>query len=210
MPQDIQPLNGATPGNHSNKTKKRNKQKSQQATASQSHPFGSPGTPRMNHYQRLMSRFYEPLVLLHTLSSFPRNQPSIIHENEASRGSEKSLHKQFLNDLAYLCDYLKGGDTVVSIAIEERPQGYVFWVASDTKHTTKVTTFLKKVLDILKSITLSHAKREDFKRDLTLDCIKFSKCRIEEYSACIQPLLDRCSATLGIDHGKGIRPRIRI
>ena len=38
------------------------------------------------------------------------------------------LKRNFLNQLAYVCDYIKGGDTVTAIALEAQPPLVTFWM----------------------------------------------------------------------------------
>ena len=93
--------------------------------------------PRLNKHNRLLSRFYEPLVLLRTLGQ-TRGQHSSL---SSSSGTETSARRQFLNDLAFICDYEKGGDTVTAIAVQHLPEHAVFWLAANTNHAVKVLKF---------------------------------------------------------------------
>jgi hypothetical protein len=78
----------------------------------------SPNAPRFDPHQRLLSRFYEPLILLCTLgrtrgehrAEFPRSA-------DVNSWPLKYARRLVLNQLAFLCDYDTGGDSVTAISI---------------------------------------------------------------------------------------------
>src|ERR1700761_7222066 len=94
----------------------------------------SPSKPRLDQHKRQLSRFYEPLILLFTLGS-TRGEHRCDTTPErlyASELSIKDLRRRFLSELAYICDYDKGGETVAAIGLQSTPQCYVFWVAANS------------------------------------------------------------------------------
>lgn len=159
------------------------------------------GKPRLGSHNRLLSRFYGPLVLLHVLG-----QTRGCHTNALSTGDPLletcRLRRQFLNDLSYVCDYDKGGDTVTSIAIEARPQGFVYWLASNKHPDKKVTDFLSNCLKDLRRISRSSVEEiQPLRHELVTQCIQFSTKRIKKYWSCLRPLLQRCFLLLEVEQG---------
>ncbi|KAF4630002.1 hypothetical protein G7Y89_g8139 [Cudoniella acicularis] len=83
----------------------------------------------------LHKRFYEAILMLHILG---RNRGDRISEEDAHHSDPepleldaRRLRRPFLRHLAYLCDFEKGGDSATAIAIQQTPQGVVYWVASN-------------------------------------------------------------------------------
>ncbi|KAH6664598.1 hypothetical protein B0J14DRAFT_493340, partial [Halenospora varia] len=52
------------------------------------------------------------------------------------------LRRTFLDQLAYVCDHIKGGDTVIAIALKAQPPGVTFWVASNDELSMGTISFL--------------------------------------------------------------------
>src|SRR5688500_17846751 len=77
------------------------------------------GTPRFDNYQTLIHRFYEPLILLAALGQTRGHHISKPHATK-----EQALHRRFLRNLAYVCDYEKGGKTTTAIGLEEKSDMY--------------------------------------------------------------------------------------
>jgi hypothetical protein len=89
--------------------------------------------------QKLWHRLYEPLILL---SAYGKSQGKHVKSDDASSegyldGSNKTLRKKFLDELAYICDYSPSGNTVTAIAIRDGPQ-LIYWVAANTNQGSKV------------------------------------------------------------------------
>jgi hypothetical protein len=134
------------------------------------------GRPRLHPYQRLLGRFYEVLFLLKALG-----QTRGIHTPEPpALDQQQESRRRFLQDLAYICDSQKGGDTCTAIGIEESSHNYTFWVAVN-KARDEITEFLKDVLKILRiSVNLSVQEMETHREMLIRDCIEFASLRINE------------------------------
>lgn len=157
----------------------------------------SPRAPRLDPVQRLLYRFYEPFLLLHTLNpTMGEHSPSNADDDPDLLATHR-LRRRFLDDLAYFCDYEKGGDTVTAIAVEDRPQGPIFWFASNTSKDTKVKGFVEEILDRLKQASSVRANdREDLKVALAHKAINFGHRRIKKYRSLLRPLLPTASKLL--------------
>jgi hypothetical protein len=79
---------------------------------------------------KFLKRFYESLVILHVLG---KNRGVHLKEDddelyEIDLTSTK-LRRAFVRNIAYLCDYQKGGDSMTAIALEQDSDEVVFWLA---------------------------------------------------------------------------------
>jgi hypothetical protein len=165
-----------------------------------SHPRAdsvSPNRPRLNPQERLLNRFYEPLVLLYTLG-----QTRGEHVRAVSHTRENLAHlpltelrRTFLNELAYMCDYDKGGKTVTALGLQFTPQKHIFWVASNTGSTTKIIDFLHSLLTQIMHVSATPNTAE-FTADLAYRCVNFAAPRIKKYRSHLRPLIRRCTAYL--------------
>ncbi|KAF2118104.1 hypothetical protein BDV96DRAFT_620140, partial [Lophiotrema nucula] len=161
--------------------------------------LGSPNRPRLAPHERQLSRFYEPLVLLYTLGRTRGEHTHSVPFDEAdtARLSHKDLRRKFLNDLAYMCDYDKGGDTVTAIGLESTPQGHIFWVASNKCPKTKIVPFLESLLIRMRQVSAAaDISVPDQVEGLAAKCINFATPRIKKYKSHLSPLLRRCVSHL--------------
>ena len=97
---------------------------------------------------KLMRRFYEPLILQHVLGPTrgDRIQCEPLDTLDESELDNWNLRRSFLDRLAYICDFKKGGATVTAIALEQRPAGVVFWVVANENVKGNVVKALEKIL----------------------------------------------------------------
>ena len=175
-------------------------------------PTAPRATPR-KPADKLMMRFYEPLVLQHVLdntrgSHIPCQPPDVQDESELDNCK---LRRSFLNQLAYICDFKKGGDTVTAIALEETPAGVVFWVAANRGVKDKVVSFLEGILKSLANLGGAAAVKSTAEaEDSIFRCVvEFGQPRVKAYWGLMQKKMDRCLTVLGksesqSDKGKSI------
>ncbi|KAF3147476.1 hypothetical protein TWF594_002695 [Orbilia oligospora] len=100
---------------------------------------------------KLWKRFYEPLVLL---SAYGKSQgPHFKSTGDETFCSDdnRDLKKQFLDQLAYVCDYETGGGTVTAIAVEDGPQ-LKYWVATNTDKSSKILPYISSILASLETV----------------------------------------------------------
>ncbi|KAJ0315631.1 hypothetical protein COL5a_011943 [Colletotrichum fioriniae] len=100
----------------------------------------------MEPYTRLLFRLYEALSLLFIIR--PIGGPHVV--SQLGNYTTQDVRRRFLKNLAFLCDYKKGGSTATAIAVENCYDCYVFWVASNEGAGDKVVDFLKDVLNSLR------------------------------------------------------------
>jgi hypothetical protein len=147
-----------------------------------------------NNRNKLLHRFYEPLVLLHVLDSIqgdhvPRQREDSQPPDHTSR---TELRRRFLESLAYVCDYDKGGDTVTAIFVSSAPLTYHVASNKSLKETNKVVPFLDSLLKKLRTLRASTLGDE---RRILEKCVAFSGKRVMEYWRSLQKSLMKCINT---------------
>lgn len=139
---------------------------------------------------KLLRRFYEALALL---TVFGPNRGDYQDEEElepleepSSLNNEK-LRRSFVKSLAYLCEYEKGGAQTTAIALQQTPQGVVYWFASNQVIGRKDTVhdFLHTTLRGLSSITTDHVAQAE--TDLFARAVAFSAKKIKTYIRFLRP-----------------------
>lgn len=142
---------------------------------------------------KLIRRFYEPLVLLSALGPTrgPISDPNTHALKDLAHLSLTDLKRVLLNELAYVCDYDKGGETVTALALQPTPQGYVFWVATNKASAEKIIGFLTSLLIQLGN-SLDIVDIEQESAELAARCIAFATPRIKKYKSLLRQLLPRC------------------
>ncbi|KAF0328621.1 hypothetical protein GQ607_004033 [Colletotrichum asianum] len=150
--------------------------------------------PRLDPYKRLLSRFYEALVLLWILR--PVNGPHII--SRLGNYSLQDVRRRFLRNLCFICDYDKGGKTTTAIGVEDTADGHIFWVSSNEGAKDRVVEFLNGVLKLLKHSNGHPEGRRVAERTLMADCLEFARRRLHKESRILQSAARRCAETLNI------------
>ncbi|KAI0389383.1 hypothetical protein F5Y17DRAFT_449070 [Xylariaceae sp. FL0594] len=151
-------------------------------------------SPRSNvsyngKYSKLWRRFYEPLVLLSILGS--------TRGRHSDAPVSTPLHR-FLDNLAYICDHQKGGNTTSAVAIEDTPQLAVFWVASNCPNQCgKTVPFLRLVLESARAIADScPQQRGDLTGQLVRECFSFAQARVKKEEALLRKEITKCMGYL--------------
>lgn len=147
---------------------------------------------RLDFYQKLLRRFYEPLVLLRLLGRSHGNHKTYPHHPN----NFQSTRRQFLQNLAYICDYEKGGNTCTAIGLEELDVCYRFWVASNEK-TPIVPEFLTIALQRLSEI--SNSPESEFQQretDFSKLCVDFARPRIFKERKLLSAAIRDCQRVL--------------
>lgn len=169
------------------------------------------GKPRLDKYQRLVSRLYEPLILL--LLEQPVQGPHVISNRD--NASLTSSRRRLTTNLAYICDWDKGGRTTTSIAIEDSEHCYMFWVASNQDHGQDATDanvgasdFLRKILQHLQDTTREPNPNATWLRNqedaCARACTAFASRRIKKEEKILSNMAKRCLDYVGntsFDHG---------
>ncbi|CAG8956265.1 hypothetical protein HYFRA_00003645 [Hymenoscyphus fraxineus] len=159
-------------------------------------------TPRSPH-DKLLYRLYEPLILLEVLDKYG-GLPVSEFPSEVDATSNLELRRSFLNQLAYVCDFRKGGETVTAVALESAPSGITFWIASNKSIPTKTIHHLNAILKLLKSLGtspfVSTEKVVETEENIIELCIKFNHERLGVYRKGLQKYLELCLEALNLSN----------
>ena len=176
--------------------------RSPRATKSNHTPPGAarsgkvPKTPRFGAYEKLIHRFYEPLILLEIFGR-TRGERDVDPGNPST---PRERRRRLLKNLSYLCDNVKGGDSTAAIGLEENPKTFRFWLASNaTRSDDKVKKFLIQTLTKVKGIiqTRSDGREDDVNR-FVRTCIQFATQRIHKEQALLIQKIEHCKQYLSI------------
>lgn len=145
----------------------------------------------MDPYFRLLARFYEALVLLSLLR--PVVGSHVV--SQLNTFSLQDTRRRFLKNLAFLCDYNKGGDTTTAFAVESREDCYVFWVASNEGAKNKVTRFLGDILERVRNATGLPDQRDAIEKALVVTT-QFANARIKKEARMLRNMAVQCRSFL--------------
>lgn len=146
------------------------------------------GHPRFGRYYKLLSRLYEVLVLLLLLGqSRGEHTPRQIALDEATE-----TRRRFLQNLAYICDYEKGGRTCTAVGLEESETCYRVWLACN-EGNYQTTKFLQTTLASLQKISkLPEGGSTNKIEALSKLCIEFAAKRIGKERKCLLRAAKQC------------------
>lgn len=153
------------------------------------------GRPRLDKYQRLLSRFYEPLLLLGVLGQTYGNHTTVPRE----LNPERARRRKFLRNLSYICDYKKGGESCTAVALEDSDTCYNFWVASNADNRA-IVDFLKDVLGILQVITSQPSLESGPSQTagFVKICFDFAAYRVRGEALCLFRAARECRRSLEV------------
>jgi hypothetical protein len=105
-------------------------------------------TPRMNRYERQIMRLYESIIFLDTVC-----KDKVIGSPRFTMPNKSNLNDflgGYIEYLAHMCDFDKGGDSTTAIGLEDQKERNIFWIAQNHDPHDRAKPFLEKVLNILK------------------------------------------------------------
>ncbi|KAI3558697.1 hypothetical protein CABS01_05363 [Colletotrichum abscissum] len=151
-------------------------------------------TPRMEPYARLRYRLYEALLLLFIIR--PIVGPHVV--SQLGTYTTQDVQRRFFKNLAFLCDYRKGGRTATAIAVENRYDCYVFWVASNEGAGDKVVDFLEDVLKTLRMFRepINELDRATAEVALVVRCTAFASDRLRQEARILRNSARKCRLSL--------------
>lgn len=148
-------------------------------------------TPRLDPYHRLMCRLYEAFFLLRIFGQVRGPHTTITLDSSTELGTRR----RFLSNLAFLCDYAKGGPTTTAIAVEDCVDSNLLWVSSNEGTRQNVVSFLKKLVHCIKEFhLLPRDGRAEAKNQLLQMSINFSNQRIRKQARGLANVAARCRA----------------
>ncbi|KIW36439.1 uncharacterized protein PV06_11328 [Exophiala oligosperma] len=145
---------------------------------------------------KLLRRFYEPLTLLRVIDPTRGAQrPDLTLDRGLDEQSK--LWRNFLDQLAFLCDFEKGGDTVTAVAVQRTVEYPIFSLASNSKSRNKAAAHLRWILTSLGQIHTTEKTAPQVEDEITNRCIEFSHRRIKVYSAWLVRAIRNATRTTG-------------
>lgn len=150
-------------------------------------------TPRLSPYNKLLSRLFEFLALFSILKKAAG--PHVITNHDSS--TLEATRRRFLRNLCFICDFKKGGDTTTSIAVEDLPDCFMFWVAGNVTPSPKVVDFLSNVLGRLQEAEAGDdTEKNRLAVELTEDCIQFGTPRLKKECKILCNAAQKCQSYL--------------
>ncbi|OJK01294.1 hypothetical protein ASPACDRAFT_1879878 [Aspergillus aculeatus ATCC 16872] len=148
------------------------------------------GPPRLNAYKRLLGRFYEPLFLLRVLGQ-TRGQHTVGSSDPSLE--QETRRRRFLRNLAFVCDFTKGGISCTAIGLEDSETCYRFWISSNAS-VDKIVEFAKNALSRLKRFTTITGDIDggQYKAEFTGFCLDFAISRVKKERQCLFQAINQC------------------
>lgn len=157
-------------------------------------------TPRFDPYDKLLYRFFEAVFLLSLLGNIRGPHLTTVF-NPASL---ISIRRRFLKNLAFLCDGLKGGESTTSIAVQDRPDCFVFWVSSNQGPSDTTLDLLRSVLEDIKAfVRSSQNDRASVEDNLIRRCVESSVKRMRNQARSLVNNAQRCRELLSEESTDG-------
>ena len=143
---------------------------------------------------KLLRRFYEPMLLLNLLDPVRGQRVDRPTDPEHGALSSTELRRAFVDKLAYLCDFKKGGDTITAIALQNSPQGVVIHCAANDHVKPRVKDFIRETLELL--VTASDANHAEVEALIFKKAISLSRDRLRIYWKWADEMIIKCSKHL--------------
>lgn len=144
-------------------------------------------------YQKVLSRFYEPLLLLRALGQTRGDHRTV----SCDLGPEEARRRRFLQNLSYIGDIEKSGVSCTAIGLEDTETCYRFWVASNHLND-RIVDFLRTVLGQLEAISSHSPGVPETDRDSLVNrCVGFAANRIREETKALFRKIKECYPTPG-------------
>ncbi|OCT52304.1 hypothetical protein CLCR_08353 [Cladophialophora carrionii] len=149
----------------------------------------------LNANEKLLRRFYEPLVLLGALDpTRGAHRPDLT--SDLGLDKQSKWWRNFLDQLAFLCDFEKGGDTVTAIAVQKRVDHPVFWLASNSKSRDKARDHVCWILGRLNDMHSVDIWDDEREREILFGCIDFSRARVKTYIVWLMRALKQAKESM--------------
>jgi hypothetical protein len=142
-------------------------------------------------------QFYESQLLLYVLEKVRGEHKKRQNYHGELDQDETELRRSFVDKLAYICDFKKGGSTVTALALQKTYQGVIFWLAANETVKFKVVAFFRQVLHLVKKVEAG-ASSKATERQLLALIVPFNKERLDYYWSALLKYLPVCIERLGV------------
>ena len=137
-------------------------------------------------------QFYESHLLLFMLERVRGDHIKRQSYHSELDQDETELRRSFVDKLAYICDFMKGGSTVTALALQRTPQGVIFWISANSTVKEKTEVFLRKILQLLKKVEIKRASTKSTEAQLLARIIPFNERRLNFYWSALKKDLPVC------------------
>ncbi|KAJ9654033.1 hypothetical protein H2198_006888 [Neophaeococcomyces mojaviensis] len=137
-------------------------------------------------YNAISDTFRERIVLLEILQrKHTPLDPALTPQSEIV--TRNPTWQVFLNQISWLCDYDKGGDSTSSIAVEGTLNGLKYWLAANFDKNKKGVEHLRKVLGMLSGLSaLPPDEHKPICDKVLKDSIDFSERKFSNYERLLR------------------------
>jgi len=149
--------------------------------------FVSPKSDKLDDaYDAILDTFRERIILLEILQyKHSPLEPALAPRFEVV--TRDPTWQVFLNQLSWLCDFDKGGDSTSSIAVEGTPAGPKYWLAANFDKKKEGVQHLREVLRMLSKLeTLPPEKHRPIGNRILKDSIDFSERKFSHYEKSLK------------------------
>lgn len=149
-----------------------------------------------NANEKLLRRFYEPLVLLGVLDpTRGAHRPDLITDRGLDEPSK--LWRNFLDQLSWLCDSATGEHTVTSIAAQRTTDRPCFWVASNSAARQRARGHLEWLFSRLTPLyTATSVSTTPIEDRVVVGCITFGSKRVKAYTAWLRQAISKAKSAV--------------
>lgn len=145
-------------------------------------------------------RFYESQLLLYVLENVRGDHSKRQNYHGELDQDATELRRSFMDQLAYICDFKRGGSTVTALALQQTPQGVTFWLAANDTVKQRVMYFLQEILTVLKNMK-DGVTKESIEAQLLNRIISFNKERLDYYWSALEDQMNLCTERLNVLEG---------
>ncbi|KAF4630477.1 hypothetical protein G7Y89_g7669 [Cudoniella acicularis] len=155
-------------------------------------------------------QFYESQLLLYVLEKVRGEHKKRQNYHGELDQDETELRRSFIDQLAYICDFKKGGSTVTALALQKTYQGVIFWLAANETVKPKVIDFLRRVFQLLKKVE-DGASRKTTETQVLALIVPFNKDRLDYYWSALSRYLPLCVQRLEVlEDGKPTQRELKV
>ncbi|KAL2759301.1 hypothetical protein ACRALDRAFT_2094136 [Sodiomyces alcalophilus JCM 7366] len=166
-------------------------------------------SPRFSKYQSILFRLWEALVLAYLFRPV-QGLPQVRYDFATSHVTTR---RGFLQNLAYLCDYKRGGGTTTTSIAAEMSDGELrLWVSSNGGVAHECLDFLTGILHMLRGANnMDIGQQAVMALSITRRYTEFASPRLTHYVKRLSALAGRCKthlqAGVGADY-HGMQPLV--
>ncbi|KAH6900412.1 hypothetical protein B0T10DRAFT_600701 [Thelonectria olida] len=151
---------------------------------------------------RQLRRFYEPVILRKAIADIAHKHGTIKPPDRPPRPktAEERFHR-YVDKLANMCDWEKGGNTVTAFAILDTEDAFVYVFGCNEVSDAGLRQTAEFVVILLQKISgfrnLKPAEKDAVKKDIFNLLVLFNRPRVEKYLSALRKELMNCIKSCG-------------